>query len=577
MLFLAIMILVTLAVREVLIKQFSAQYQQGVAATLQAIQKDLFSRRTAVAQQLRQLAAKLKEDYEFRLYTVLLQEYQQAYVIDYAQNYMAAMGLQALEIADANGLVLSSGHYRNAFGNRKRALIQGLQTTGEQPVLAWFQRDRGAFLCLTTLDSARLGARKFYLIGGVEISAPFLRQFQRDTTEVLILQLEDGVVSSAPQWDERFQASRLDSGQKVSAGWMDVEDEYSTGSFKLPFITGGAVSEAAIFFLHPKIGLARLLHGINERLFVIMGIGILIAVAISIWRALAIARPLRRLAAAAGALSLDRPEAQFNVKGHDEVGILSDAMSEMIQRLRDNHTELIQAEQKAAFAEVARQVNHDIKNGLVPIRHVMQHWMEVAELEPEKLLEIFKERTTTVLESVDYLDNLARSVRLRPSPARAAVNVNQLMQDLLKNYQDLPEGRIRFQTPLDSRALCVPGDAVQLRRAFENVLQNALAALGEEGVISIAVEPRNGQVLVIWKDSGAGIPDHIQRRLFHAPITTKAEGTGLGLINVKHIVENFGGTVTIESEVGRGTTICLALPQINSELKKVFDGNSSRR
>jgi signal transduction histidine kinase len=196
----------------------------------------------------------------------------------------------------------------------------------------------------------------------------------------------------------------------------------------------------------------------------------------------------------------------------------------------------------------------------------MQHWMEVAELEPEKLIEVFNERKLTVSESVNYLENLARgSSRLQPRRAASAVNVNQIIHDLLKSYQNLPHRRIRFLLRLHPSALCVRGDAVQLRRAFENILQNALDAVKEDGMISVSTESSNDQVLVTWNDNGAGIPDNVRRQLFQTHVTTKPEGTGQGLANVKQIVDDFGGQVTIESEPGRGTTVRFALLQTNGD------------
>jgi signal transduction histidine kinase len=152
---------------------------------------------------------------------------------------------------------------------------------------------------------------------------------------------------------------------------------------------------------------------------------------------------------------------------------------------------------------------------------------------------------------------------LQARPPAAAVNVNQIIHDLLKSYQNLPQRRIRFLLRLHPSELCVRGDAVQLRRAFENILQNAIEAVKDDGMISVSTEPSNDQVVVTWKDNGAGIPDIVRRQLFQTHVTTKPEGTGLGLVNVKRIIDDFGGQVTIESEPGHGTTVRFALLQTN--------------
>jgi hypothetical protein len=196
-LLLFIMLTVTFAVRQIIISQFTSQYQRDVESTLHETQEDLSARRRAIGRRLRQLAAKLKDDHFFSLYTILSKNYHQDYILDYAQNYMLTMSLQALEITNNSGLVLSSGHHRNAFGRQASTLIRDLQAFGRQPALAWFQRADGKFLCLAALDSIQLGTQKFYLIGGVETTSPFLRELQSDTTEILILQLADFVYSSS--------------------------------------------------------------------------------------------------------------------------------------------------------------------------------------------------------------------------------------------------------------------------------------------------------------------------------------------------------------------------------------------
>jgi signal transduction histidine kinase len=215
--------------------------------------------------------------------------------------------------------------------------------------------------------------------------------------------------------------------------------------------------------------------------------------------------------------------------------------------------ELAKAEKEAALAEITRQINHDIKNGFIPIRRVMQHWMEVAENESEKLIQVFNERKMTVLESLDYLENLVRSYsRLRPNVVLSAVKVNQVVLDLLRNYQDPPHRRIQFQTQLDPSEPCVQADTLQLRRAFENILCNAIEAINDDGTIFVSTKVKDNLVLITWNDTGAGIPENIRQQLFYEQVTTKSDGSGLGLINAKRIIEDFGGTIAIESEVGRG-------------------------
>jgi signal transduction histidine kinase len=559
-----IMLIVTFAVRRTVMSRLASQYERSAASSLQAIQKDLSARRAAIANQLQQFGEKLKDDNNFRLHVMVLGNYLQDEVLNYAENHIRTMGLQALAITNKNGQVLSSGHYRNAFGGQNGPLIRHLQTMGQKLALAWFQRPNGAFLCLAALDSVQIGPRKFYLICGTEITSAFLREFLRDTTEVLLAKLADSLVCSSPQWDEQAQ---LNSDERASGFPTEYAGHYSYRSFVLPVISENAIGEAAIFLLHPRTELIQLMQDLNRRLLFIFGAGIIIAVTLSVWRARAIAKPLRRLTATAMNFSFDDLDREFDVDSNDEAGVLNEALRNMVQRLRQNRHELAEAEQKAVLAEVARQVNHDLKNGFIPIRNVMQHWVEVAEKEPQKLIQVFNERQTTIVESLDYLENLARSYsRLRPSLNLCAVKVNQIVLALLKNYQDLSGSRIQFQAHLDPGDPYVQANAVQLRRAFENVLRNAIEAINDRGVVSVSTEANGNRVIITCTDSGEGIPEGIRQQMFKAYATTKPDGTGLGMVNVKRIMEDFGGTVTIESEAGHGTTVSMTLPQLNGAM-----------
>jgi len=481
---------------------------------------------------------------------------------------MSAMGLQALEITDNRGIVLSSGHHRNDFGGRARGMVRRLLESKDIATLAWFRRSNGYFLCLSALHSVNLGHQTFHIIGGIEVSPSFLRALQPDTAETIILKVDDVVFSSMPHWENGATLPNLNGKADSSVFIAEFDESHSLGGFKLPVKSRSSAAEAGLYLLRPKTELTQLLQDLNKHIGPIIAGGILIAIVLSIWRSRAVAKPLGILAETAGDLSLDRLEVDFAVRSNDEVGVLNEALRGMVQRLRQSRIELADTEQRAALAEIALQVNHDIKNGFIPIRNVMNHWVEVLKQEPHDLVRIFNERKATVLDSLNYLENLAQSYsRLRPATNLQAVNVNQVVNSVLQSYEDLPQREIQFEAKLDPTEPRVQADAVQLRRAFENVLRNALDALGERGRVSVCTQAEGGHVLILWHDDGAGIPEEIRRQLFKSHVSTKPGGTGLGLPNVKRIIEEFGGKVALESENGKGTTVRLTLPQMNGRTK----------
>jgi nitrogen fixation/metabolism regulation signal transduction histidine kinase len=365
-------------------------------------------------------------------------------------------------------------------------------------------------------------------------------------------------------------ASKQTEAEDDSTYLESIYGSFEVDRFTLPVISKGSIHEAAIFILHPNTEFQQLQDSLNKRIFLIIGAGVLITVLFSIVQARDVTKPLHQLAIAAGSLSLQKLDVDFDATGrNDEVGVLNDALQKMVRQLRQNRVELAGAEQRAAFAEIARQVNHDIKNGFIPIRNVVRHWTEIAETKPEQLPNIFNERKATVMESLDYLESLAnRYSRIEPKIFPAAVGVNKVISKLLKNYQELRYREILFRAELDPSDPNVYVDAVQFRRAFENILHNAIEAIVAHGAILVSTETTDSQVFVSCHDNGVGIPEEIRRQLFATPITTKPDGTGLGLLSVKHIIEGFGGSVAIESEIGLGTTVRLILPRLFAERGK---------
>jgi signal transduction histidine kinase len=247
--------------------------------------------------------------------------------------------------------------------------------------------------------------------------------------------------------------------------------------------------------------------------------------------------------------------------------VLNEALQKMVERLRMSRMKLARAEQRAALTEITRQVNHDIKNGFIPIRNVMSHWEEVEENEPHNLPRIFAERKSTVTESLDYLESLTRNYsRLQPEVNLGKVSINEIIRNLLQMYRTFPDMQLNVQTDLTDEEPRVLADSVQLRRAFENIFRNALDAIDDTGEIFVSSSIDDDRVIIRWVDNGEGIPEHIQAQLFRTPITTKSTGTGIGLANVRRIIEDFDGTITLSSTEGEGTMVTIALPVINESM-----------
>jgi len=140
------------------------------------------------------------------------------------------------------------------------------------------------------------------------------------------------------------------------------------------------------------------------------------------------------------------------------------------------------------------------------------------------------------------------------------------ISDLTGRYMHLPIGeleveKIHFELTTDTSNPSVLADKIQIRRVLENILRNAVEAIKETGKISISTELEDNLVIIKCVDTGIGIPEEIIEQLFTSNITTKKEGTGLGLANVKRIIDDLDGKLKIKSSDGKGTTVTIKLPK----------------
>lgn len=552
---------VMLTVQYTVQQQFVRQYQNNFQSNMSALEQEFDSRDVFIRRQLSSVGDRLQKDNDFRLYAVVLEQYTKPYLVNYAVEVIDATGLDALMVLDAQGILISSGHYKSDFGSDKSEILHQFRNNEPQPLFTQFRSPSGPLLCLAGIDSIRLGKSTFYLLGGLHINSDKLKQIGRYPASIILQQNGNILASSSDTLPSAGLAGSLQSGLQGTKHLKSAGEHYFIGSFSMPMVTDGEVQELTLFLVDSAEDLRMLLGDLNRRMLYITLAGALLAILLSLWRTRAVTRPLKQLAEKAGNLSLDSLDIDFNIKSRDEVGTLNNAMHQLTTRLRKERLQLAQAEKKAATSEIAREVNHDIKNGFTPIRNVILHWEELAEEQPEALNEIFQERKSTVLESLDYLESLARNYsRLKPEIQEKPVDVHEIIRDLAEDYRLLTDDNVSIASELRADNPSIIADPVQMRRAFENILQNSLEALTEGGEIRVTSENRDDRLLLRWEDTGEGIPQEVQENLFQIPVSTKESGSGIGLSNVKRITEDFGGRLDLSSQTGQGTTIMLEFP-----------------
>jgi signal transduction histidine kinase len=484
----------------------------------------------------------LSTDNRFRLAAVQGEAGSRTYLLDWAGGAMRLSGLSLLQIQDSTGRILSSGHFRNEYDRLRPELPDFLLATGDAPSMIRVRTAESPLLALAAAERFTVAGRRFVLVGGIAAEDRFLRRLDPDPDLSVALDTPDS-------------AGARRAGTQV------------IGSISLPFLDaqGASATDTARLVVTRTSGtLAALQRGLNTWFLVSLAVTTLLALALAAWLSRLISRPLTELAGKTAAIDLDRLDADFATEREDEIGALSRLLGAMTERLRTGAARLRDAERRVAMGDLARQVNHDIKNGLVPIRNVLRHLEEVARDRPETLGTVFEERRGTLESSVTYLDTLARNyARLSPAAAPEVCDVNAMVSEVVRASG--AGGTVR--TLLASGLPPAAADRLMLRRVLENLVVNAADSIssekGGEVVVSTESGTRDGTapvVRVTVADTGPGMTRDQLDRAFDDFYTTKAGGTGLGLSIVRRLILDLGGALRIDTEPGAGTRATIEIP-----------------
>jgi signal transduction histidine kinase len=532
-------------VRREMERRLTAQYQRRVTDAIQLVREDLAREGESIGGRLAALGAELEEDNRFRLAAVRSNVADRRYLLDYAAGAMRLTGLSLLQVLDSSGRVISSGHFRNEYDRMEPELPGLLETASGSPVLVRARTAEGSVVALVRLDSLRVAGARFIVLGGLEAEHRLLGRLVRDP------ELSADLVYPG-------QISRDTSDRKMVGAlpllYLDL----------MPGATARTDTARLVLTQWPGtlVALRRSIHTwFLAALALTVGLGLLGAG----WLAARISRPLLQLSRKTAAIDLDRLDQDFSSERDDEIGALSRLLGAMVERLRLGTARLREAERRVAMGDLARQVNHDVKNGLVPIRNVLRHLAREADQRPESLASVFAERKATLDSSVEYLETLARNyARLSPATSREPCDINAVVGEVA--HATYGPGTL-VHTTLDPALPRVLSDRLVLRRILENLVTNALDSLapGPGGSVVVSTEAivRDGaepQVRIIVADTGAGMSRAELDRAFEDFYSTKEAGTGLGLSIVRRLVLDLGGVLRVDTEPGAGTRVTIELP-----------------
>ena len=308
-----------------------------------------------------------------------------------------------------------------------------------------------------------------------------------------------------------------------------------------------------------------ILATVTELRWVLTQATLLILVGIVVWTWIisrTITGPVRSLIAFTEEVAKGNLDARVAVQTNDELGILAQSFNRMTADLEASREKLIRAEKEAAWREMARQIAHEIKNPLTPMRLSTGLLKKAYEDNSPELPRIFEQTTATILTHIEALRRIAVDFSsfaglplARPEP----VAVLPVVKESLDLYEGWAKEK-KIETGHSGEDGVVVADREELRRLFINLLENAFEAVGTDGSVRVASRVVDGSLEVDVVDSGPGLRPEMQGRLFQPYFSTKTTGTGLGLAICHRIVTEMRGTITLASESGRGTVARVRLP-----------------
>ncbi len=527
------LVLLAVGVRREMTSRLERQAELEVRRQAGEIGRRLASQHSATSEQLRRLAIALADDNRFRL--AIAADPADAWIRDWASRAMEPAGLAVLELQDSAGRVLSSGHFRNEFGLDHRGLVTALTTTGTPPVLIRASTPNGPVEVLGVAHRFMVAGRSYLLLGGRGLDlAP-----GGDGSDVAAtLQLEAPPPAPTPAVVARFPLRLVASAEPH------------------------AIRDVAVVLTRDLSSLAELRRGVDRWFLIAAAVLVALAILLSLWLSDRVTRPIAELAARTSHVDLDRLDQTFSTGRDDEIGGLAKLLDAMTARLRASAARLRESERRAITGDLARQVNHDIKNGLAPIRHVLRHLGQVAREQPDRLAAVYRERQGTLDSSTEYLENLSRNyARLSPAAGEGTADVRQLLAEMATAHG---QDGVAVQVLAGPANLEAGADPVILRRIMENLCRNAVEAARETGgrVTLQAESPHAGSLRLTVEDDGPGMTEAQLSRAFDDFYTTRAGGTGLGLSVVRRLVADLGGSLRVETAPGRGSRFIVELPAV---------------
>ncbi len=521
--------------------------------------------------------------------------------------------LDILELGDGNGFILANAQDPARFGIKDKEAFELANTGYKKPVLR-MRPDNiltveyvmpiktkdtllayaiGGYYIKERLRTIDAGADFVFLLQGKMLTPMFGSKTQSEEFKKKLFR----IIQSSPDSKEtkiqevksenKTRSSKLNNliRRIIRFKWLKTffyskEKHFETNIINvgkkdytigiIPLKSYNNVQLGAIIAAYSNTQSSNIQARLIRSLIGVAMVGIIAAYGAGYFIARSVTKPIVDLVEGVEVISKGNLDHQIKTNAQGEIKFLVDSVNQMTVSLKKENERRLSAERIAAWQDVARTMAHEIKNPLWPIQLSIRSLKRAYESKSDDFNKIFTECTDTIIEEVESLrrivdefSNFARMPKAQLKPE----DINDIIKDTLALYKSLPEG-IDITTNFYDNIPMVMADKEQLSRAFINIINNAIQAMPNGGSLTIATSVSQSPesinspsvVKITFSDTGIGISSEIKDKIFQPYVTTKEDGTGLGMAVVARIINEHNGKIEFESQQNVGTIFTISLP-----------------
>lgn len=376
------------------------------------------------------------------------------------------------------------------------------------------------------------------------------RTIQRDSTEMCLSAEVLNKLSNT--LEHRYVIKNEENGQTFQSSYSYITDEKfkNLAILSLPYLENDDFLNRELKEFLLRLGYAYLVM-------------IIVAIGFAYFISKYITRSLKNISDKMNEIRLEKRNKKIEIESStDEIETLVNSYNSMIEELEDSAVKLATSERERAWREMAKQVAHEIKNPLTPMRLSVQSFQRKFNPEDENIYQKVEEYSNTLIEQIDTMSSIASAFSnfaKMPAQKSETLNVTQIVKLAIDIFN---EHYITFNS--DDEEVIAKFDRTQLIRVVTNLVKNGIQSIPENSEnpkINVRVFSENDFVNITVEDNGIGISEENRDKIFEPKFTTKTSGMGLGLAMVKNIVETYNGSITFTSQLGKGTIFTVTFPK----------------